>query len=83
MSYTIHVLETTVALMAVDVARQGGAVRLTWPSAAGRTYRVEYAEHLGAWVPLGEDHLAEGVALTILDSMASSPQRFYRVLGLR
>lgn len=61
------------------------AVRLTWPSTAGKTYRVEHAEHLGAsgWVPLGEDHLAEGVALTVIDSMGSRSQRFYRVLQVR
>ena len=48
---------------------------------AGRTYRVEYKEHLDdpLWNPLGPDVVANGDILGISDNSGPSTQRFYRI----
>ncbi len=63
---------------------QGGNVTFNVGTTAGRTYRVEFKLSLddASWQPLGGDRLATGASLTITDAIASSPQRFYRVIEL-
>jgi hypothetical protein len=56
-------------------------VSFTVAVVAGRTYRVEYKNHLNeaSWTPLGGNRIATGPILTVQDSMAGSANRFYRV----
>jgi hypothetical protein len=54
---------------------------LTFESAPGHTYRIEFKNDLGApsWQPLGADEIATDTSLTIIDN-SDGPQRFYRVV---
>ena len=63
----------------------GGAVTLSFATSPGHTYRVEFKDDLlaAAWQPLTADLLAANSTLTVTDSGASGPQRFYRVLMLQ
>ena len=63
----------------------GDPVRLTWPSAAGRRYRVDYTEHLTSAVwNVFATVTAVGNPTSIDDPSAhSATQRFYRVSELK
>src|SRR6266542_2466155 len=67
------------------VSRAGTQLTLGWPAIAGRTYRVEYKDDLGAanWQPLGNDLPATGSNLSINVSLTAPPQRFFRLVALR
>ncbi len=58
-----------------------GNVQLTWNSAAGRIYRVQYSDDLVHWKDLGNAIAGMGSPLSINDPGAAlaTPQRFYRV----
>jgi hypothetical protein len=58
-----------------------GHMLIGFDTIAGRTYRVEYKEHLDdpLWNPLGPDVVANGDNLGISDNIGPSPQRFYRI----
>ena len=63
--------------------RQAGSqVNLSFPTIAGRMYRVEFKNALDApaWTPLGSDILATGTSLGFSDDLGGSPARFYRVV---
>ena len=63
--------------------RQAGSqVTLTFPTVAGRMYRVEFKNTLDApaWTPLGSDILATGMSLSFSDDLGGSAARFYRVV---
>lgn len=57
-------------------------VTLTWRTTPGRQYQLEYKTDLGAsaWEPLGPIHVALDSTSAVTDSLAGSPQRFYRVV---
>jgi hypothetical protein len=59
-----------------------GEVVLTWPTTAGRIYRIEYKNDLSEvdWTPLGADHEATGETLSVVDLLTAATQRFYRIL---
>ena len=61
-----------------------GQVSITWETAAGKSYRVQFKNDLGEseWQPLGDPRVAAGTSLTITDSLGASPQRFYRIVIL-
>jgi hypothetical protein len=61
-----------------------GGVVLTWPTIAGRMYRVEYKSDLndGLWTALGSDYQGTGASLTIVDPNSTTAQRFYRLREL-
>jgi uncharacterized repeat protein (TIGR01451 family) len=71
---------TANALDGLTIHRDGNGTVLTWASAAGLKYRVEYRTTLsmGAWQTLGEV-LATGSGASIADQSAESSTRFYRV----
>jgi len=58
-----------------------GGVVLTWPTVAGRMYRVEYKSDLNetSWMALGSDYQGTGASLTIVDPDSKTAQRFYRI----
>lgn len=61
-----------------------GAVWFESEVIPNRTYRVEYKDDLNApsWLPLGGNRTATGPVLTVTDSIADRPQRFYRMVLL-
>jgi hypothetical protein len=58
-----------------------GQVTLTFGTLPGRTYRVLYADDLGAlsWIQLDRDFVAANPTASLTDTI-STPRRFYRVL---
>jgi hypothetical protein len=58
-----------------------GVVTITLPAIVGKTYRVDFKDHLTDpdWSPLGGDRVAVSATLTIEDDIGTQPQRFYRV----
>jgi len=60
-----------------------GELRLLWPAAPGRAYRVEYKDGLDAapWADLGAPIHLDGATGWCVDTNAPAcPQRFYRVV---
>ncbi len=62
------------------VAREGGAIRITWQSIAGRSYNVEYKAVIDAngWNLLNTV-TAGGASTSVTDNSIGEAQRFYRV----
>ena len=58
-----------------------GVIALTVQATPGKSYRVEYTDHLGSgvWTRLGPDRVANASSLLVEDSPGLTPQRFYRV----
>jgi hypothetical protein len=60
-----------------------GMVSLSFPTIPGKTYRVEFKNHLNdiSWtaLPQGNNQVAGGTSLIINDDIGQSPQRFYRI----
>jgi hypothetical protein len=71
------------ALLIRSVARTGSGWEISFPSVAGRTYRVEYATELSEatiWSVLLDDIAGDGSVIVVTDPTAESdPVRFYRV----
>ena len=67
-----------------SVAKTNGAFRLTWRTARGLTYQVQYKTNLlqAGWINLGTPIIATNSSLTMPDNspLTSSPQRFYRLV---
>jgi hypothetical protein len=60
----------------------GGGIELTWPSVAGKSYRVSFAESLedGYWTDVSQDIVADDVTTRWTDTgNGFSPMRFYSV----
>lgn len=55
---------------------------LSFPTVAGKTYRVERSDTLqdGTWITVSDDIAGTGGMLQIVDSSVSQPKRFYRVV---
>jgi hypothetical protein len=62
----------------------GGGISLSFQTILGKTYRVEYKDHLNdsAWTPLDGDVVATSGSLSASDSAIQVRQRFYRVVQL-
>jgi uncharacterized repeat protein (TIGR01451 family) len=60
----------------------GGEVTITWSTAAGQVYRLQFKDDLGlpAWTDLGPPRTATGTTLSAMDPAPAANQRFYRVL---
>jgi len=58
-----------------------GVVTITWSSAAGQTYRVQYKNSLSdeIWADLPIEVTATGPMASTTDTVGDQPQRFYRV----
>jgi hypothetical protein len=71
---------STSSIVAISVSN--GAIRITWNSTVGKTYRVQYVNNLNStnWSVLGPDITATNLVTSATDSILNSPQRFYRVL---
>lgn len=72
------------AIASVAIVPNGAArdFRITFPTATGVTYRVEFSDTLAApWTALGSDVTGTGAAATVSDPNAVKlhPRRFYRV----
>jgi uncharacterized repeat protein (TIGR03803 family) len=69
----------------VTVNNPGGSVELSWNSAAGLEYQVQFKTALSqsTWNDLGSSIIAGGPATTATDSTSPDEQRFYRVLLLQ
>ncbi len=68
----------------VGISRAGDQVTLTWQTAPGKRYRLEYKNHLAEtnWT-LGNDYSASGDTLSVIDVTTGVSQRFYRLLVLQ
>ena len=65
----------------VHESRSGSTLTLTWNSAAGATYQVQYTTNLihTNWVNLGSSITATASTTTNTDASLTDHQRFYRV----
>lgn len=67
------------------VTRNGASATITFPSAYGKSYTVQYSASLGAsasWSTLQSNIPGTGANISITDSSVSGvPKRFYKVLG--
>jgi len=59
-----------------------GLVALTFSITAGKNYRIEFKDDLGAseWTPLGPSQTAGAATVTVHDFVNGRTQRFYRVV---
>jgi hypothetical protein len=59
-------------------------LRLAFPVISGRTYQVEYKNHLTElnWLPLGAPVPANSHTLVVEESTAGLSERFYRLVAL-
>ena len=69
---------------AVQVTPQlGGALQLSWLTAPGLTYQLQYKTNLAQdnWLPIGEPLVATNSTSSLLDTNSATmePQRFYRL----
>jgi hypothetical protein len=62
----------------------GNSVTLTWSATPGITYRLQYKTDLGSstWNDVPGDVLASGITASQIDTNATDPQRYYRVVQL-
>ena len=67
-----------------SVMLTNGALSLTWSTAAGAAYQLQYNSGLSSsnWTSLGSLLTAAGATLSATDSLANRPRRFYRVVLL-
>ena len=75
---------TVVVLGRLDfgqLSRNGNQLTLSWNSAPGQTYRVEYKDDLGAatWSVLGADLMGTGSPVSTTVNVSNPPHRFYRL----
>jgi hypothetical protein len=63
--------------------QSGGALQLSWLTAPGLTYQLQYKTNMAqdAWLPLGEPFVATNSTSSLLDTNSATvdPQRFYRL----
>ncbi len=60
----------------------GNALTLTWPTVPGKTYRIQFKDHLddANWSTQGADQVSTGAPLVLNVDLTATPQRFYRVM---
>jgi hypothetical protein len=66
-----------------SATQAGGTITLSWSALAGRTYQLQYKTNLNQtnWINLTNLTATNSIA-TASESIASDPQRFYRVVLL-
>ena len=64
----------------VSVQSVGTNALLSWPTIAGASYQLQFAESLAnnTWTPLGNPFCGTGQPVTVTNAVGVSPQRFYR-----
>jgi hypothetical protein len=68
--------------VATASTNSSGDVTLSWPTVAGRSYRVDRSSDLVNWMPL-DTIIATGLATPFVDNAASTSMRFYyRIIAL-
>jgi regulation of enolase protein 1 (concanavalin A-like superfamily) len=67
------------------VNADGQHFSISWPSAPGQNYQVEYKDDLGwvSWLPLGQPIPGTGGAIEFTDNMTGSIDRYYRIRVIR
>jgi hypothetical protein len=67
--------------LSVNIQVSGTNLFVTWPTATGQTYQLEYKNDLTAptWTPLGSPVTGTGGTLTVTNNFGGSPQRFFRL----
>jgi len=72
------------ALIIQALKSSSDALNLTWPTATGLVYQVQYKTNLlqPNWVDLSKPIIATSSTLTVSDA-ESSPQKFYRLVAWR
>jgi hypothetical protein len=65
----------------LEVQTFGTNLVMSWLSAPGQTYQIEYENDLNAtsWTPLGSPIIGNGDLLTVTNDVTASPQRYYRL----
>ena len=60
----------------------GNVLTLTWPTVPGKTYRIQFKDHLedADWSTQGADQVGTGAPLVLNVDLTATPQRFYRVM---
>jgi hypothetical protein len=60
----------------------GNVLTLTWPTVPGKTYRIQFKNHLedADWSTQGADQVGTGAPLALNVDLTATPQRFYRVM---
>jgi hypothetical protein len=71
-------------LRIIDISRFGPAVRITWASVPGRSYRLEYNDSFNAegWTDANLSHAAQETPSSVLLPLAPVGLRMYRVVQL-
>jgi hypothetical protein len=61
-----------------------GHLAIRFDAITGRTYRVDWKEHLedATWNPLAMPAVAAGTSVTVTDQVQPGSQRFYRIVQL-
>jgi hypothetical protein len=78
-----EVVVTPITLPVMQAILQGnGSLTLAWNTQPGLIYQPQYATNLlsPTWINLGSPLSASGTTLSIPDSTAPDPSRFYRVI---
>jgi hypothetical protein len=67
--------------VSVNIQVSGTNLFVTWPTATGQTYQLEYKDDLTAptWTPLGSPVTGTGGTLTVTNNFDGSPQCFFRL----
>ena len=65
-----------------SVSIKDGVAVIAWTAIPGATYRLQYTDNLtgNEWVDAQPDIVATDATASATNSVASAPQRFYRVL---
>jgi hypothetical protein len=83
-TFTVHVVAADQALVWATIVMTQTGVQLSWLSAPGHNYRVEFKTGLSdaAWTTLSDNIIATDDTLRVTDTIGPAPQRFYRVVQL-
>jgi uncharacterized repeat protein (TIGR03803 family) len=81
---TIFRLSVPMPPVLQPVSSTGSTLAITWTSVSGQTYQVQCSSNIfsASWQPLGSPVIATNGTMTILDSIGSAQQKFYRVVML-
>jgi hypothetical protein len=67
---------------AQPIALTGDTLALSWSAAVGQVLQAQYTSDLSLtnWTHFGDQFICTNSTVTITDSIASDPQRLYRLL---
>ncbi len=78
-SFTITVLNPPAGAPA---GVSGSVLTLTWPTVPGKTYRIQFKNHLNdpVWNTDGSDQIGSGAPIVLNVDLTANPERYYRVM---